>query len=68
MNVAIATHVQVCEQPVVDYIEEDQVVSMASPTSVWHLDRIDQLDLPLDGEYSSPSDGSGIDIYIFDTG
>ena len=58
-----------CEQSVVDYIEEDQVVSMASPTSVWHLDRIDQSDLPLDGEYSSPAgNGSGIDIYIFDTG
>ena len=59
---------QVCKQPVVDYIEEDQMVSMASPTSVWHLDRIDQSDLPLDGEFSSPSDGSGVDIYIFDTG
>jgi len=57
-----------CEQPVVDYIEEDQEVTMASPTSVWHLDRIDQSDLPLDGEYSSPSNGSGVDIYIFDTG
>lgn len=57
-----------CEQSIVDYIEEDQVVSLASPTSVWHLDRIDQLDLPLDGEYSSPSNGSGVDIYIFDTG
>lgn len=58
-----------CEQSVVDYIEEDQEVSMAaSPTSVWHLDRIDQTDLPLDGEYSSPSDGAGVDIYIFDTG
>ena len=52
----------------VDYIEEDQMISMASPTSSWHLDRIDQLDLPLDGEYSSPSNGSGVDIYIFDTG
>lgn len=57
-----------CEQPVVDYIEEDQVVTMASPTSFWHLDRIDQSDLPLDREYSSPNNGSGVDIYIFDTG
>ena len=57
-----------CEQSLVDYIEEDQVDSVASPTSVWHLDRIDQPDLPLDGEYSSPSNGLGVDIYIFDSG
>ena len=52
-----------------DYIEEDQVVEMASTTTTqWHLDRIDQTDLPLDGQYSTSNNGSGIDIYIFDTG
>ena len=57
-----------CNQSLVDYIEEDQEVTVASPTSSWHLDRIDQSDLPLDGQYNSPNDGSGVDIYIFDTG
>jgi len=57
-----------CDQSVVDYIEEDQKVNMSSPTSLWHLDRIDQQDLPLDDQFSTSNDGSGVDIYIFDTG
>ena len=57
-----------CNQPVVDYIEEDQEITLASSTSLWHLDRIDQHDLPLDKEYTSPNDGSGVDIYVFDSG
>ena len=52
----------------VDYIEEDQVVEVTSSTTQWHLDRIDQSDLPLDGQFSTINDGSGIDIYILDTG
>jgi len=58
----------VCNHPFVEYIEEDQIVNMTSPTSLWHLDRIDQSDLPLDRQYASPSNGTGVDIYIFDTG
>lgn len=33
----------------------------------WHLDRIDQQNLPLDGVYDYTLDGSGINVYILDT-
>ena len=59
---------QVCGLPLVDYIEEDQEIGIASTTTQWHLDRIDQETLPLDNQYSGRNGGSGVDIYIFDTG
>lgn len=33
----------------------------------WHLDRLDQQNLPLDGVYDYTLDGSGINVYILDT-
>ncbi|XP_065906335.1 extracellular serine proteinase-like [Dysidea avara] len=57
-----------CQQSDVEYIEEDQMAKAAGWTSQWHLDRIDQYDLPLDGQYSPINDGAGVDIYVFDTG
>ena len=55
-----------CHHPLVDYIEEDQEITVAS--TQWHLDRIDQKRLPLNDQYSVPNNGSNVDIYIFDTG
>ena len=37
-------------------------------TASWALDRIDQVNLPLNGRYEPHGDGEGVDIYILDSG
>ena len=50
----------------VKYVEQDAEVT-ADQLS-WGLDRIDQLDLPLDNTYNPNGDGSDVTAYIIDTG
>ncbi len=56
----------------VESVEEDVVGTLATSitTPSWALDRLDQTGLPLDGQYSfnAGSAGTGVDVYIVDSG
>lgn len=49
-------------------IEPDLFVRKAELASTWGLDRINQIDMPLDDVYSPDYYGCGVDVYIVDTG
>ncbi|HUP90610.1 MAG TPA: S8 family peptidase, partial [Solimonas sp.] len=58
--------------PLVAAVEQDQLlhaVATESPVPSYGIDRIDQRNLPLDGQYTYPdSAGQGANIYVIDTG
>jgi subtilisin family serine protease len=60
--------------PNVAYVEQDQEVSINQSTvsteqqATWGIDRIDQVDLPLDTLYQYTRTGAGVTAYIIDTG
>ena len=59
--------------PLVDVVEQDQTVSLSveliQDQATWGLDRIDQLDRPLDTRYHyAELAGSGVTAFIIDTG
>jgi hypothetical protein len=59
------------QDPSVAYVEQDQQFTLASTTvstDAWGLDRIDQANLPLDGKFTYPNTGAGVNVYIIDSG
>src|SRR5580765_8271040 len=61
------------QEPAVEYVEQNQVVRadaglIVQPGATAGLDRVDQRFLPLSGTYSYTSDGTGVRVYVIDTG
>src|SRR5580765_4296367 len=58
------------KDPSVLSIEEDQIVTASSTemNAPWHLDRVDQRPLPMDTMYNYSSMGTGVNIYVIDSG
>ncbi|WP_444995301.1 fibronectin type III domain-containing protein [Aliikangiella sp. IMCC44359] len=56
--------------PRIAMIEQDQIVSISTTQNgaTWGLDRIDQTDLPLSGDYTYELEGAGVNAYVIDTG
>ncbi|XP_072177668.1 extracellular serine proteinase-like [Diadema setosum] len=52
----------------VSYIEENGLVKSNFVPGSWGIDRVDQRYLPLDGQAEFTGDGSGVSVYVLDTG
>jgi aqualysin 1 len=54
----------------VNRIELDRIITRTTTQTdpQWGLDRIDQRELPLSNSYSYNGDGTGVDVYVIDTG
>ena len=58
------------DDPGVLFIEEDSYISVNATQSnaPWGLDRVDQRNVPLNSSYSYVKTGSGVHVYVIDTG
>lgn len=51
----------------IEYIEEETIAHGVQQVP-WHLDRIDQQELPLNNQYLPIAAGSSVDLYVLDSG
>lgn len=63
---------KILDDPNVEYVQMDGIKTVspmpAEATVLWGLDRIDQRDLPMDGNYTPGVTGAGVNVAIVDTG
>ena len=62
--------IRLSQDPRVAFVEEDSIMEAVATQNnpPWGLDRIGQRDLPLNAAYSYTTTGSGVNVYIIDTG
>jgi len=70
VRVSATAAAALARNPRVRYVEQDSVREIVGTqtAATWGLDRIDQRDLPLDGNYTYESAAQGVHVYIIDTG
>ncbi len=70
INLSAAQAAALASDPRVAYVEQDQTMTISTVQSgaTWGIDRIDQRSLPLSGTYVYNADGTGVTVYIIDTG
>jgi hypothetical protein len=58
------------KDPRIDHVTQDAEIELSATqfNPPWNLDRIDQRDLPLNGAYTYNNTGSGVSVYVIDTG
>ncbi|MBM7770411.1 subtilisin family serine protease [Actinokineospora baliensis] len=59
--------------PAVALVQENRVHRMeaapaAAAAAPWHVDRVDQRNLPLNGTFTPYGTGAGVDVYVVDSG
>lgn len=62
--------IAMAKHPSVAYIEEDALVRTVGlqTSATWGIDRIDQASLPLNSSYNYMTTGTGVNVYVIDTG